>query len=52
MVYRILVLVFGLLWMAAAGSASAEPRVALVIGNGAYGGNIGTLTNPVIAETP
>jgi len=41
---RILALILGLLCLATA--ASAEPRVALVIGNGAYGNTIGTLTNP------
>jgi len=46
MAYRILVLVLGLFWLAAASAASAEPRIALVIGNGAYGGTIGNLTNP------
>jgi formylglycine-generating enzyme required for sulfatase activity len=42
--YRFLVLFLGLLCLAS--HALAEPRVALVIGNGAYGQGIGNLTNP------
>src|SRR6185503_8740672 len=41
-----LVGVFLLALLCAIGSASAEPRVALVIGNSNYGGEIGNLANP------
>jgi hypothetical protein len=34
------------LWLLAAASASAEPRVALVIGNSAYDARLGQLNNP------
>ena len=44
MAYRMLVLFLGLLWLVS--PAAAEPRVALVIGNGKYGSGIGSLTNP------
>ena len=37
--------IIGLLLIAAASSAAAETRVALVIGNGSYGGGIGALAN-------
>jgi carboxyl-terminal processing protease len=40
------VLVVILLLCGAAAPLSAEPRVALVIGNGAYGGDLGMLPNP------
>jgi formylglycine-generating enzyme required for sulfatase activity len=44
MPFRIPVLFLGLIFLAA--SAMAEPRIALVIGNGAYGQGIGNLVNP------
>ena len=39
-------LVGGVLWAAPAAAQSDEPRVALVIGNSAYGGDLGDLANP------
>lgn len=43
--FKFLLLIFGLGW-GLTQPAAAEPRVALVIGNGAYGAELGTLPNP------
>jgi hypothetical protein len=37
----------GALLLSQAGAASAEPRIALIIANGSYKGDIGPLKNPV-----
>ncbi|HEY4164936.1 MAG TPA: caspase family protein, partial [Dongiaceae bacterium] len=42
-----LVMVPGILMLVAAMPALAEPRIALVIGNSNYGGDLGRLPNPV-----